>query len=410
MQDQLIRAVSLSKCYHLYAKPIDRLKQALFRGRRVFHRNFWPLRDISFTVARGEVIGVLGANGSGKSTLLQLVSGILQPTSGVLEVKGRIAALLELGSGFNPEFSGRDNVFLNAALLGLSRAETEARYQQIVDFASIGEFIDQPVKNYSSGMVVRLAFAVSSFVDADLLIIDEALAVGDVAFQARCLERMERLMSRGTTILLVSHDMQTIRRYCDRVLYLNQGTLVFDGDTEEGTELYLRDARERTPSEELMSRRWDSEGVGTRMAFTSVEGHIESAKWVSSSDSPSAVFHQGEVASLVVRAKISEQITHPRVQVTVRDLRGYNLYGFSNHFANVKLQRDEHGYVQVRFSFTTRLQLGRFTVTIRLDDRRSEHDIQLLDKQVGLLDFEVLGSERTFDAVVDLSGHCEADA
>ena len=406
MQDQLIRAVSLSKCYHLYDKPADRLKQALWRGRRTFHRNFWPLRDISFSVARGEVIGVLGANGSGKSTLLQLVSGILQPTSGVLEVTGRIAALLELGSGFNPEFNGRENVFLNAALLGLSRAETQERYRAIVDFAGIGEFIDQPVKNYSSGMVVRLAFAVSSFVDADLLIVDEALAVGDVAFQARCLERMERLMARGTTILLVSHDMQTIRRYCDRVLYLNQGTLVFDGDTEEGTELYLRDARERTPSEELLSRRWDSDG-GTRLGFTTVNGSIESVTWVDNPESPSAVFHQGETASLVVRAKISDEVLQPRIQITVRDTRGYNLYGYSNHFAGVQLQRDAEGYISVRFSFATRLQLGRFTVTVRLDDRHSEHDIRLLDKQVGMLDFEVIGKERVFDAVVDLSGVCE---
>lgn len=406
MQDQLISAVSLSKCYHLYDKPLDRLRQALWRGRRQFHRSFWPLRDISFSVKRGEVIGIVGANGSGKSTLLQLVSGILQPTSGTLQVKGRIAALLELGSGFNPEFSGRDNVFMNAALLGLSRTETERRYQDMVDFAGIGEFIDQPVKNYSSGMVVRLAFAVSSFVDADLLIVDEALAVGDVAFQARCLERMERLMALGTTILLVSHDMQTIRRYCDRVLYLNQGTLVFDGDTEEGTELYLRDARERTPSEDLKSRRWDTDG-GARMGFTTVDGHVESASWVASPDSPSAVFHQGKVASLLIRAHISDQVLNPRIQVTVRDLRGYNLYGFSNHFAAVQLQRDAQGFVTVRFSFVTRLQLGRFTLTVRLDDRRSEHDIRLLDKQVGLLDFEVIGRERVFDAVVDLSGTCE---
>lgn len=407
MQDPLIRAVSLSKCYHLYDKPLDRLKQALWRGRRQYHRNFWPLRDISFSVNRGEVIGVVGVNGSGKSTLLQLICGILQPTSGVLEVKGRIAALLELGSGFNPDFSGRDNVFMNAALLGLTRTETENRYQEMVDFAGIGDFIDQPVKNYSSGMVVRLAFAVSSFVDADLLIVDEALAVGDVAFQARCLERMERLMSLGTTILLVSHDIQTIRRYCDRVLYLNQGTLVYDGDTEEGTELYLRDARERTPSEELQSRRWDTSG-GARLGFTTVDGHVESASWVASPDSPSAIFHQGDVAALVIRARISDQVVCPRIQITVRDLRGYNLYGFSNHFADVELQRSADGYVVARFAFVTRLQLGRFTLTVRLDDRRSDHDILLLDKQVGILDFEVIGSERVFDAMVDLSGSCES--
>jgi lipopolysaccharide transport system ATP-binding protein len=200
----------LGKRYEMYARPHHRLLQTLWRGRRNFFREFWALRRVNFEVARGETVGIVGRNGSGKSTLLQLITGTLNPTEGAVDVRGRIAALLELGSGFNPEFTGRENVFLNGAILGISRSEMLRAMASIEDFAGIGDFIDQPVKQYSSGMMVRLAFSVAIHVTPDILLVDETLAVGDVAFQSKCLDRIRRLLVGCTAFLLVSHAHNTI--------------------------------------------------------------------------------------------------------------------------------------------------------------------------------------------------------
>lgn len=221
-----IKVDNLSKCFHIYATPRDRLMQMLLRGRRTFFREFWALQSMSFTVGRGETVGIVGRNGSGKSTLLQLICGTLNPTAGTIHTVGRIAALLELGSGFNPEFTGRENVYMNAAILGLSREATENRFAQIEAFAEIGEFIDQPVKNYSSGMLVRLAFAVAINVDAQILIIDEALAVGDEVFQRKCYGRIDSLKKQGVTILFVSHSASAVMEFCDRAILLDNGELL----------------------------------------------------------------------------------------------------------------------------------------------------------------------------------------
>jgi len=238
--DDIVLSVNnISKCFEVYSKPRHRLQQMLFGRWKTYYREFWALRDINFEVRRGECVGVIGRNGAGKSTLLQIVTGTLQPTTGTVERKGRIAALLELGSGFNPEFTGRENVYMNAAILGLTKKETDAKYREIVDFADIGDFVDQPVKTYSSGMMVRLAFAVQVMVDPDILIVDEALAVGDAAFQSRCLARMELLKQKGTTLFLVTHDTRIVQRFCSRAIWLNAGNIAFDGEVETATCKYL---------------------------------------------------------------------------------------------------------------------------------------------------------------------------
>ena len=205
-EDVVIRIEQAGKCYHMYDKPQDRLKQALLRWNRTYFREFWAVRGVSLEMQRGEAVGIVGRNGSGKSTLLQMIAGTLAPTEGRVQVAGRIAALLELGSGFNPEFTGRENVYLNGTILGLSTREIDERFDAIAGFADIGTFIDQPVKTYSSGMMVRLAFAVQVQVSPDILIVDEALAVGDALFQKRCFQRLEELRSQGVTLLFVSHD------------------------------------------------------------------------------------------------------------------------------------------------------------------------------------------------------------
>ena len=235
--DLNIRVEGLGKRYEIYAQPADRLKQmlmprlgwALGRSRRDYFKEFWALRNVSFSVRRGETVGIIGRNGSGKSTLLQMVCGTLHPTEGSVAVRGRIAALLELGAGFNPEFTGRENVYLSGLLYGISESVLRSRFQSIVDFADIGDFIDQPVKTYSSGMYVRLAFAVAINVTPDILVVDEALSVGDEAFQRKCFARINRIRDEGATVLFVSHSAGVVTQLCDRAVLLDRGELLLEG-------------------------------------------------------------------------------------------------------------------------------------------------------------------------------------
>ncbi len=229
----------VSKSYAIYDSPLDRLKELLALNRVSFHRDFWALKDLSFQVRRGETFCIIGENGSGKSTLLQLVAGILRPTRGELAVQGRVSALLELGSGFNPEFSGRDNVYLNGAILGFTTRQIEQKYREIEEFAEIGDFINQPVKTYSSGMIVRLAFAVAIHVDPEILLVDEALAVGDIYFRQRCMRKVHELRSRGITILFVSHSMGDVKALGDRTLWLEEGRVKELGATDRVVAKYL---------------------------------------------------------------------------------------------------------------------------------------------------------------------------
>jgi lipopolysaccharide transport system ATP-binding protein len=244
--DVAIRVINISKRYEIYSAPHDRLKQFLlprlqrFLGRSAaqYYREFWAVKDVSFEVKKGQTVGVIGRNGSGKSTLLQMICGTLSPSNGSIEVNGRVAALLELGSGFNPEFTGRENVYMNATVLGLKIDEINARFSDIVAFADIGDFIEQPVKTYSSGMMVRLAFAVIAHVDADILVIDEALAVGDAFFTQKCMRFLRTFMKNGT-VLFVSHDTGSIRSLCNYVLWLEKGLVIEQGTPKEVCELYL---------------------------------------------------------------------------------------------------------------------------------------------------------------------------
>jgi len=254
-QPHAISVQNVSKVYRIWETPLSRLTAPLLEAaagllpvtpgqwlkRRTArsYRDFWALKDISFEVKKGESVGIIGRNGSGKSTLLQIIAGILRPTHGGQQVAGRVAALLELGSGFNPEFTGRENVHLNGAVLGLSRREVEARFADIASFADIGDFIDRPVKTYSSGMMIRLAFAVQTAVEPEILIVDEALSVGDFFFQQKCFARIAALRARGTTLLFVSHDMGSVRDLCERTLYLKGGRGEFWGSTQEAIAAYL---------------------------------------------------------------------------------------------------------------------------------------------------------------------------
>ena len=287
-ESDVIRVDHLSKCYQIYNSPHDRLKQFVApRLRRVlgrppvsYFREFWALRDVSFNVGRGETVGIIGRNGSGKSTLLQMICGTLMPTSGTVETHGRVAALLELGAGFNPEFTGRENVFLNAMVLGLNQAEIEARFDDIAAFADIGQFIEQPVKHYSSGMYARLAFAVAINVDPDILVVDEALAVGDEPFQRKCFARIDAIKNRGATILFVSHSGAAIINLCDRAVLLNAGERLYTGIPKRA--VYFGQKLGNTTSDKALDliaeiRRIDADGVAPESAVGPDQGATDGA-------------------------------------------------------------------------------------------------------------------------------------
>ena len=399
-----ISAENLSKCYQIYDAPKDRLLQMLVRGRKRFYREFWALDDVSLTIAKGETVGIIGRNGSGKSTLLQLICGTLMPTRGSVRGHGRIAALLELGSGFNPEFTGRENVYVNAAVLGLSRAEIDARFEDIIAFANIGDFIDQPTKIYSSGMLVRLAFAVSVCVEPQILIVDEALSVGDASFQFKCLNRLEELAAKGTTLLFVSHDMSMVKRFCHRVIYLCAGRVVASGSPDEMAELHLLDMRDE-------QRRWASGGVipVTRksfiggqegMAFGTEEGHISAVCFTNTQQLCSSYLY-GDDIEIRVEAMLHESITQPNISFTVQEARLLVIGG-----GNFALQPGpvENGWrrAAITVRFPANLAEGRYHVTLKLLHGATEDTSQLIEKQVAPLAFDMLPSPRQFLGMVDL--------
>jgi lipopolysaccharide transport system ATP-binding protein len=332
----VIRIENVGKCYHIYANPADRLKQALFLWKRTYFREFWALRGVSLEVARGESVGIVGRNGSGKSTLLQIIAGTLAPSEGQAFVAGRIAALLELGSGFNPEFTGRENVYLNAAVLGMTRRQVDERFDAIASFADIGEFIDQPVKTYSSGMLVRLAFAVQVQVEPDILIIDEALAVGDALFQKRCFQRLEELRDRGVTLLFVSHDQESVRTLTSRSLLLHEGRVRASGPSGEVILEYRRLLYEA-------ERAWGKAQAGVlpraappaegrkptdRLEFGSLEAQVESVSVLNAAGEATSVFHPGETLRIVVDAVINRRMNHVNIGLRIRNKQGVKVYSW----------------------------------------------------------------------------------
>ncbi|MGI8989438.1 MAG: ABC transporter ATP-binding protein [Bryobacteraceae bacterium] len=265
---------NVSKSYSIYDSPGDRLKELLTLNRASYHKDFWALQDIGFEIKRGETFCIVGENGSGKSTLLQIVAGILRPTSGSVAVNGRVSALLELGAGFNPEFSGRDNVYLNGSILGLSTKQIDERYSQIADFAEIGDFIDQPVKTYSSGMTVRLAFAVAINVDPEVLLVDEALAVGDIYFRHRCMRKVHELRSRGITILFVSHAVGDVKAIGDRAMWLEKGRIREIGETDMVVSKYLAATVEKDTQYLALRKRPERESAAGSVCASEIVDHI----------------------------------------------------------------------------------------------------------------------------------------
>ncbi len=321
---------NLAKCYQIYEKPQHRLLQTLFRGMKRYYRDFWALNEISFEVAPGETFGVIGRNGSGKSTLLQLICGTLTPTRGEVIVNGRMAALLELGAGFNPDFTGRENVYLNATVLGLSHAEIDQRFDRIAAFADIGEFIEQPVKTYSSGMFVRLAFAVIAHVDADILVIDEALAVGDAFFTQKCMRFLREFREHGT-ILFVSHDLQAIVSLCNRALCLESGTIKSMGLPKTVCEDYLSSIHAAAPAKQVLAA--GASAIAEKVAVSSSEefgrgySRITAVELLNADGTPLGMAKHAQEVRLIARAVATQDLQHPAFGFHIKDRLGQILLG-----------------------------------------------------------------------------------
>jgi lipopolysaccharide transport system ATP-binding protein len=368
-----LRVEGVSKQYRIYERPGDRLTESLTRGRWKRHREFWALQDVSFELERGTTAGIVGPNGCGKSTLLQIVAGTLEPTHGAVTRDGRVAALLELGAGFDPEFTGVENVHLNAALLGLSRRETDRLLPEIERFAEIGPFIHQPVKTYSSGMFVRLAFAVAASVEPDLLVIDEALAVGDAVFQHRCLRRIKELQERGATVLFVSHDAAAVRALCSRAILLNGGRVVADGEPAEVLNRYQKIIMEREQAyEDARAAQVDEEDAGDglpppRHSFRHGDGtaEVSGAELQDATRRPARVVETGAELTLRLRVRFARATADAVVGFLIRDRHGVHAYGTNTKEQQLELGRVGAGEtVEVGFVFNCWLGAGEFNVSV----------------------------------------------
>lgn len=363
-QEVVIDVCGVGKSYHMYERPSHRLLQALAGRRKTFYKDFWALRGVSFSIRRGQTVGIVGRNGSGKSTLLQMIAGTLNPTEGSISVKGRVAALLELGSGFNPEFTGRENVYLNATILGLTRPQIEARMDSILAFADIGEFIDQPVRSYSSGMSVRLAFAVIAHVDADILIIDEALAVGDAFFSQKCMRFLREFQKSGT-LLFVSHDAAAVTNLCESAVWLQHGQMRLSGTSQEVIEAYMTEQhvvgrRESGADEVVVERKqrrlatdapdfrhqalleagasnrialfqFDPDNVGQE--FGAQGARIIDVALTDEHGAPLGMAEGGELVRLRIRVELLQALDSLIVGFYVKDRLGQRLFGDNSYFA-----------------------------------------------------------------------------
>src|SRR5882724_10720674 len=374
-----LRVEKVSKQYRIYERPGDRLKESLSRGLLRRHKEFWALRDVEFEIEAGTTVGIIGPNGCGKSTLLQIISGTLAPTHGDVWHEGRIAALLELGAGFDPEFTGVENVYMNASLLGLSRRETDALFPAIERFAEIGPFLYQPVKTYSSGMYVRLAFAIAASVEPDILIIDEALAVGDAVFQHRCLRRINELHERGATVLFVSHDAAAVRALCSRAILLRTGSVIADGKPADVLKLYQKIIMEReqaydaeagtvcsepTPAEESLAP--------VSYAYRHGDGSAEiiGAELTDPARGRVEIVESGEPLTLRVVARFNQDVDDPVIGFLISNAHGIHAYGTNTKEQQIKFGAVHNGdVIEVSFAFNCWLGTDQYTISLAVHSR-----------------------------------------
>jgi lipopolysaccharide transport system ATP-binding protein len=402
MKDIVVKVENLDKIYRLYDKPIDRLKESLSLIKKKYHREHFALKGISLEVRQGETVGIIGTNGSGKSTLLKILTGVLNPTSGELNIKGRISALLELGAGFNIEYTGIENIYLNGAISGYSKEEMSKKIASIVEFADIGDFIDQPVKTYSSGMFVRLAFAVAINVDPDILIVDEALSVGDNVFQSKCYRKFEELKEKGKTILLVTHDVDSVRKFCDRCIWIEKGLLKEDGDVKKITSQYMAYTTKRSVS--IDKREVEKSNETNRIrekSFTPISrwgSNIGLIKYATiySDEKEVEYLEKGDEFKLVIDTEITQQIIQDYpvgIAFSIKNKKGQDLIVSSTFDQNKFFSKE--GLYKITFDMENYLVPGEYYVVASLETREAQIP-SYIDYIEGAHYFKVAGNDSIY--------------
>lgn len=380
MSEVAISIQHLSKVYKLYDKPMDRLKESLGFTKQKKYREHYALNDVSFDVAKGETVGIIGTNGSGKSTILKIITGVLNPTQGEVKVNGRISALLELGAGFNMEYSGLENVYLNGTMIGFSREEIDKKLDDILAFADIGDFIHQPVKTYSSGMFVRLAFAVAINIEPEILIVDEALSVGDVFFQAKCYKKFEDFKKMGKTILFVSHDLGSISKYCDRVVLLDKGVKRQEGNPKEIVDLYKKVLVGLDDSEEAGQEKEQKKTISVKkepgwektfdlnpnvLEYGNDKASITDFVLVDETGNVSNTIEKGSTFEIKMKVCFQETVQEPIFAYSIKNLQGTELTGTNTLFEKADISAKEKGQVcEITFSQEMNLQGGEYLLSL----------------------------------------------
>lgn len=383
--DTAICVDHVSKMYKLYDKPSDRLKESLGLTKKKCYREHYALTDVNFEIAKGETVGIIGTNGAGKSTILKIITGVLNPTGGNVTVKGRISALLELGAGFNMEYTGIENVYLNGTMMGFTEEEIDARLENILAFADIGDFVNQPCKTYSSGMFVRLAFAVAINIDPEILIVDEALSVGDVFFQAKCYRKFEEFKKEGKTILFVSHDLNSISKYCDRVVLLDHGRVVESGAPKEMVDLYKQLLVNQGPGQaqpetgsaqanrEIAKRGWITPFEMNPNALEYGDKRAEMLGFMLLDDKglPTNTIEKGAEFTMKVKIQYHEDIDDPIYAFTIKDMRGTEITGTNTMFEHITMEPRKAGEVDiVTYTQKADLQGGEYLISFGLTGYR----------------------------------------
>lgn len=430
--DPAIKVEGLGKCYHLYEKPISRVIDLISPGPAKRFQPFWALRNASFEIEAGQTVGIIGRNGSGKSTLLEIISNTLQLSEGKVQINGRIAALLELGAGFNPDFSGRENVYMNAAIMGIDRALIEDKFSEIEAFANIGDFINHPVSTYSSGMYVRLAFATSIHMDPDILIVDEALAVGDIRFQRKCFREFERFKREGKTILFVTHAVELVRSYCDSAIFLHQGEIRRQGEprdvvhdyldmlfgSEDGSSTATRDnGSGLKPGSASMLKRVEQEQTGHEM---NCDAHVDGARlrksynhseyrWgeqqaqiidyllESGDEIDPVVLQQGAKIKLTMRVCFHQTLDDLIYGITIKTLDGTTVYGANTREREIQLvTRNKGEFADISFTLDNNLVQGSYFVSLGVAQHNDTVDNLALDRRYDLFSIAVDGELRDF--------------
>jgi teichoic acid transport system ATP-binding protein len=368
---KVIQVSQLSKMYKLYDRPFDRLKEGLGLSRKKLYKEHYALRDINFDVREGECVGIIGTNGSGKSTILKIITGVLTPTEGTVTVDGRISALLELGAGFNMEYSGLENVYLNGTMIGFTKEEIDERLEDILNFADIGEYIHQPVKTYSSGMFVRLAFAVAINIDPEILIVDEALSVGDVFFQSKCYHKFEEFKSQGKTILFVSHDLSSISKYCDRVILLNKGVKMDEGTPKAMVDMYKQllvrqDPVKQKEREAVQTQNW-REGFQVnpdKLEYGEKQAEIVDFVVLDEKGVQSNNIEKGSTFQIKMRVRFHEDIQEPIMAYTFKNIQGTEITGTNTMYEEIHVKNPKAGReCVVTFKQEMNLQGGEYLLS-----------------------------------------------